>query len=142
VVKFPANLKYSKEHTWVKINGDEALVGITGSFLAQLGEIFYVHLPSVGRHFKKDTLFGSLESFKTTTDLFMPVSGEVLEVNQALATKPDLVNTASYTQGWIMKIRLTNQKEADSLMTAEEYKTFVPQMPAAKPKRSIDRNNP
>ncbi len=140
MIKFPAELKYSKEDTWVRIEGDEARMGITEFFQSQLGEIFYVQLPLIGRNIKKDKVFGSLESFKTTSDLFMPVSGEVLEVNQGLSTKPDFVNTASYTKGWMIKIRLTNAQETVSLMDAETYKTFIAQKDPGKPKRSGDKN--
>ena len=124
-MQFPSDYKYSKEHTWLKVEGPEALIGITEFAQSELGEIVYVDLPSVHAHFNKDEVFGSVEAVKTTSDLFMPVSGDVLEVNKTLLNKAGLVNSASYTEGWMIKIKLTNPTEAETLLNAEAYKTLV-----------------
>ena len=124
-MQFPSDYKYSKEHTWLKIEGQEALIGITEFAQSELGKIVYVDLPSIGARFNKDEVFGSVEAVKTTSDLFMPVSGDVLEVNKTLLNKAELVNSASYTEGWMIKIKLTNPTEAETLLNAEAYKTLV-----------------
>ena len=122
---FPNDYKYSKEHTWLKVEGQEALIGITEFAQSELGEIVYVDLPSIGVHFNKDEVFGSVEAVKTTSDLFMPVSGDVLEVNKTLLNKAELVNSASYTEGWMIKIKITDAAEVATLLDAEAYKTLV-----------------
>lgn len=124
-MQFPSNYKYSKQHTWLKVEGQEALIGITEFAQSELGEIVYVDLPSVDVHFNKDEVFGSVEAVKTTSDLFMPVSGDVLEVNKKLLSKAELVNSASYTEGWMIKIKLTNPTEAETLLDADAYKKSV-----------------
>lgn len=118
----PKDYKYSKEHTWLKIlNSDEAQVGITDFAQSELGEIMYVDLPSAGKQFKKDEVFGSVEAVKTTSDLFMPVSGEVIETNAALKDNAALVNFAPFTEGWMIKIKMLNPLEAASLLDADGY---------------------
>lgn len=124
-MQFPNDYKYSKEHTWLKVEGPEALIGITDFAQSELGEIVYVDLPSIGAHFNKDKMFGSVEAVKTTSDLFMPVSGDVLEVNKTLLNKADLVNSASYTDGWMIKIKLTDTTEAETLLDSDGYQTLV-----------------
>lgn len=124
-MQFPNDYKYSKEHTWLKVEGPEALIGITDFAQSELGEIVYVDLPSIGAHFNKDEMFGSVEAVKTTSDLFMPVSGDVLEVNKTLLNKADLVNSASYTDGWMIKIKLTDTTEAETLLDSDGYQTLV-----------------
>lgn len=125
-MNFPVDYKYSKEHTWIKVlDNNEALIGITEFAQSELGEIVYVDLPSIGAHFNKDEMFGSVEAVKTTSDLFMPVSGDVLEVNKTLLNKADLVNSASYTDGWMIKIKLTNAREAEILLDSDGYQTLV-----------------
>jgi glycine cleavage system H protein len=122
---FPNNLKYSKEHTWLLIEGDTGTVGITEFAQSELGEIVYVDLPSVGKQFKKDEVFGSVEAVKTTSDLFMPIGGEVIEINSALKDNAPLVNSASYTEGWMIKAKLLDIAEANELLDAEAYGNLV-----------------
>ncbi|OJW77740.1 MAG: glycine cleavage system protein H [Bacteroidetes bacterium 46-16] len=125
-MQFPTDFKYSKEHTWLKVlDNNEALIGITEFAQSELGEIVYVDLPNIGKQFSKDEVFGSVEAVKTTSDLFMPVSGQVIEVNKDLKDHADLVNTASFTDGWMIKIRLLDASEATTLMDAYAYKSLV-----------------
>lgn len=124
-MKFPQNLKYSKEHTWLLLEGDTGTVGITEFAQSELGEIVYVDLPNVGKTFKENEVFGSVEAVKTTSDLFMPVSGEVIEVNTALKDNAALVNSASFSEGWMIKIKLTDAPKMDMLLDAEAYKSLV-----------------
>ena len=124
-MQFPNELKYSKEHTWLLVEGNTGTVGITEFAQSELGEIVYVDLPSVGKQFKKDEVFGSVEAVKTTSDLFMPVSGEVLEINTSLKDNAPLVNTASFTEGWMIKIKLLDVKEANELLDAQAYESLV-----------------
>ena len=125
-MQFPNDYKYSKEHTWLKLlDAQQALIGITEFAQSELGEIVFVELPEVGKQFKKDEVFGSFEAVKTTSDLFMPVSGEVLEINTALKDNAPLVNSASFTDGWMIKIKLLDVKEADKLLDAQAYESLV-----------------
>ena len=118
----PAELKYTKDHEWAKIEGDVAIVGITDFAQGELGDIIFVEFPSVGQMLKKDDPFGTIEAVKTVADLFAPLSGEVLEINEALEDAPESVNSDPYGEGWIVKIKLSNQTEVDSLMSADDYK--------------------
>lgn len=125
-MEFPKDYKYSKEHTWLKVLDNEmALVGITEFAQSELGEVVYVDLPAVGRQFKKDEVFGSVEAVKTTSDLFMPVSGEVAEVNASLKDNAPLVNSASFAEGWMIKIKMLNATEAETLLDAHAYEGLV-----------------
>lgn len=124
-MNFPSDLKYSKEHTWLRIEGQTGTIGITEFAQSELGEIVYVDLPAVGKQFQKDEVFGSVEAVKTTSDLFMPVSGEVLETNAALKDNAPLVNSASFTDGWMMKIKLLDQSETVTLLDAQAYQSLV-----------------
>lgn len=124
-MQFPNDYKYSKEHTWLKVEGEIATVGITEFAQSELGEIVFVELPEVGKQFKKDEVFGSVEAVKTTSDLFMPVSGEVTEINTALKDNAPLVNSASFTDGWMIKIKLLDVSEADTLLDAKAYESLV-----------------
>lgn len=125
-MELPINYKYSKEHTWLKIlDNNQGLIGITEFAQSELGEIVYVDLPSVGKQFKKDEIFGSVEAVKTTSDLFMPVSGEVIEANPALKHNPTLVNSASFTDGWMIKIKLLDLSEPEPLLNAQAYENLV-----------------
>lgn len=122
----PSDYKYSKEHTWLKVlNNNEGLVGITEFAQSELGEIVYVDLPAIGKQIKLDEVFGFVEAVKTTSDLFMPASGEVLEVNTTLKDNATLVNSASYTDGWLIKIKRKNMDEIKSLMKYEEYEKLA-----------------
>lgn len=125
-MEFPEDYKYSKEHTWIKmISDNEALIGITEFAQSELGEIVYVNLPATGKQFKKDEVFGSVEAVKTTSDLFMPVSGEVIEINAVLKENASLVNSASFTEGWMLRVKTLNVSEADTLLDAKAYKSLV-----------------
>ena len=128
-MEFPNNLKYSKEHTWLLIEGNTGTVGITEFAQGELGEIVYVDLPSIGKQFKQDEVFGSVEAVKTTSDLFMPVGGEIIEVNSALKDNTPLVNSASFTDGWMIKIRMLNVAEADTLLDPQAYQALVKTKP-------------
>ena len=124
-MQFPNDYKYSKEHTWLLVEGNTGTVGITEFAQSELGEIVYVDLPSVGKQFKKDEVFGSVEAVKTTSDLFMPIGGEVIEVNSALKDNAALVNSASYTEGWMIKVKLLDVAEANELLDAQAYGSLV-----------------
>ncbi len=117
----PKNYKYSKEHTWIKVNGSEGIVGITDFAQSELGEIVYVDVPNVGDDFTQDEVFGSVEALKTVSDLFMPVSGEVIAINEALEDNPELVNEKPFDDGWIVKIEIDNSAELNALLNAQEY---------------------
>jgi glycine cleavage system H protein len=113
--------KYSLEHTWVEVDGDTGTIGITEFAQSELGEIVYVDFPMVGLVFKQNDVFGSIEALKTVSDLFMPVSGKVIEINKSLNQEPTLVNTAPFTEGWLMKITLQDVAELDNLLSEEAY---------------------
>lgn len=121
----PANLKFTKDHEWIKIDGSEALVGITDYAQSELGEIVFVELPAVGDFRDKSTVFGTVEAVKAVSDLFMPISGDVLSVNTELEDQPELVNDAPYEGGWMIRISIKDVSELDSLLTAEEYTAFI-----------------
>ena len=116
---------FTKDHEWIKVSGNEAIVGISDYAQSELGEIVFVELPSVGDVRKKEETFGTVEAVKAVSDLFMPVSGEVLEVNSALEDKPELINESPYGEGWMIKILLTDLQEISQLMTDEQYQTFI-----------------
>ena len=124
-MSIPAELKYSKEHEWLRVEGDTATIGITAFAQGELGDIIYVDIDTVGETIEKDGIFGTVEAVKTVSDLFMPVSGEVLEFNEALKDKPELVNSKPYEDGWMIKIKLTNPNEIDSLLDAAAYQALV-----------------
>ncbi len=116
---------FTKDHEWIKVSGNEAIVGISDYAQSELGEIVFVELPSVGDVRKKEETFGTVEAVKAVSDLFMPVSGEVLEVNSALEDKPELINESPYGEGWMIKILLTDLQEISQLMTDEQYQAFI-----------------
>ncbi|WP_108821480.1 glycine cleavage system protein GcvH [Dysgonomonas sp. Marseille-P4361] len=124
-MNFPENLKYSKDHEWIKVDGDTALVGITEFAQSELGEIVYVDVTTEGETINQDEVFGSIEAVKTVSDLMMPASGEVLEVNAELEDKPELINEDPYGKGWIIKVALSDASELDSLLSAEEYRKLI-----------------
>ncbi len=124
-MKFPEELKYSKEHEWVRIEGDVVYIGITDFAQSELGEIVYVDIESEGDTVGKDEVFGSIEAVKTVSDLFMPIGGEVLEFNAELEDKPELVNSDPYGEGWLIKVKANDIKEADALLDAAGYKAFI-----------------
>jgi len=121
----PANLKYTKEHEWIKVEGNVGIVGITHFAQDQLGDVVFVELPAVGRELKQNEQFGVVESVKTVSDLYIPVSGKVTEVNSALEAAPELINQNAYEDGWILKIAITNPAELESLLDAAAYDAFT-----------------
>ena len=124
-MNFPDNLKYTKEHEWVRIEGNEAFVGITWYAQKELGDIVFVEIETEGETIEKDEPFGTVEAVKTVSDLFMPLTGEVLEVNEAIRNTHELVNKDPYGQGWMVRVKLQNPAEVDGLLSADEYKKLV-----------------
>ena len=121
----PQDLRYTKEHEWVRLDGDVAVVGITAYAQEQLGDIVYVDLPETGKAIKQMETFGAVDSVKTASDLYTPLSGEVLEVNEALKTSPELVNQEPYAAGWMLKVKPSDPEELDSLMDAAGYEQYL-----------------
>ena len=124
-MNFPSELKYTKDHEWVKVEGDTAIIGITDFAQGELGDIVFVEIETVGEEIEADEVFGSVEAVKTVSDLFMPVAGEVLELNEEIEAEPELVNTDPYGKGWMIKVKMNNPADAEALMTADEYKETV-----------------
>lgn len=124
-MNIPENLKYTKDHEWVKIEGDTATVGITDFAQSELGDIVFVEVDTVGEELDKEETFGSIEAVKTVSDLFMPVGGEVAEFNEELEDTPDIINKDPYGKGWIVKIKVADVAEADDLLSAAEYKEHI-----------------
>ena len=124
-MNFPENLKYSSDHEWVRVEGNEVVIGITDFAQSELGEIVYVDITSEGETLAQGDIFGSVEAVKTVSDLVMPVSGEVLEVNPELEDQPDLVNTDPYGAGWLIRATLEDASQIDGLLTAEGYKKEI-----------------
>ena len=121
----PADRRYTKDHEWVKIEGDVATVGITEFAQSELGDVTYVEVPEVGRRLSKGEAFGVVESVKAVSDIYAPVSGEIVEVNEALDGAPETVNASPYDRAWMIKIRVQDPGEAESLLGAEEYEQHV-----------------
>lgn len=124
-MNIPANLKYSNDHEWVRVEGNEAFVGITDFAQDQLGDIVFVDVPTVGESLGQNEVFGSIEAVKTVSDAFLPVSGEILEFNEALENDPALVNKDPYGEGWIIKVNMANPAEVDTLLSADDYAKLV-----------------
>jgi glycine cleavage system H protein len=124
-MNIPANLKYTKEHEWILVEGEMATVGITDFAQSELGDIVYVEIESVGDTVDKDAVFGSVEAVKTVSDLFMPVSGEIIAFNEGLEADPESVNKDPYGAGWMIKIKMTDLSEVDSLLDAEAYGALI-----------------
>ncbi len=122
---FPAGLKYTKDHEWIKIDGGTAVVGITDFAQRELGDIVYIDITSLGQEVAKDEVFGTVEAVKTVSDLFMPVGGTVDQLNPLLDKQPELVNSDPYGDGWMVKITVTDTTSLNSLLSADEYKTLV-----------------
>jgi glycine cleavage system H protein len=122
---YPDNLHYTKDHEWILVQGETGTIGITDFAQEQLGDVVHVQLPRVGEKFSAHDTFGEVESVKTFSELFIPVSGEVLEVNESLADSPELVNSSPYGDGWMIKVKLSSTGEVDSLLSASEYEDFV-----------------
>ena len=124
-MEFPENLKYTKDHEWLKVEGNEAIIGITDFAQSELGDVVYVEIESVGKSLKKEEVFGTVEAVKTVSDLFMPVSGEVLLLNEKLETNPDAVNKDPYGDGWLVKIKITAHSELETLLSVDDYKKLI-----------------
>ena len=121
----PGELKYTKDHEWIRIEGNLAYIGVTDFAQGELGDIVFVEIETVGETLKKEDVFGTIEAVKTVSDLFMPVSGEILEVNPLLEESPDVVNKDPYGKGWMVKIQITDPSEANDLLSAEKYTALI-----------------
>ena len=121
----PSELKYTKDHEWVKIEGDIAIVGITDFAQGELGDIVYVEVETVGETFEKEEVFGTVEAVKTVSDLFLPLTGEIIEFNESLEQEPEKVNSDPYGDGWMIKIKIADTSEVEELMSSEEYTKLV-----------------
>ncbi len=124
-MEFPSELKYTKEHEWVRVEGEQATVGITDFAQRELGDIVYVEVETVDEELSQDDVFGTVEAVKTVSDMYMPVSGKVLEFNDSIEDAPEKVNEDPYGEGWIIKVQLSDKSELDDLMDAESYKKLV-----------------
>jgi glycine cleavage system H protein len=124
-MNIPANLKYTKDHEWVSIDGDIATVGITHFAQKELGDIVYVEVETLDQTLEKDEVFGTVEAVKTVSDLFLPLSGEIIEFNDDLESKPESVNLDPYGTGWMIKVKIANIAEIDSLLSSEAYKELI-----------------
>lgn len=124
-MNIPADLKYTKEHEWIKVDGDVATVGITDFAQGELGDIVYVEVETEGETLDAEEVFGTVEAVKTVSDLFMPISGEVLEFNEALEADPELVNNDPYGEGWMVKVKIADASQLDELLSADDYKGVV-----------------
>lgn len=125
MLTYPAQLKYVKTHEYVRVEGTTATIGVTAFAADQLGDVTYVELPKVGDKFKIEQKFGVIESVKSVSDLFMPVSGEITAINERLESEPELVNLDCYGEGWMIKVKLDDPSELDGALTAEQYKEMV-----------------
>jgi glycine cleavage system H protein len=124
-MNFPEDLRYTKEHEWIKLEGDIATVGITDFAQSELGDIVYVEIETVGQTLAQDEIFGSVEAVKTVSDLFLPIAGEILEVNAALNNTPELVNSDPFGEGWMIKMKVANIADVDALMDVDTYKAHT-----------------
>jgi glycine cleavage system H protein len=123
--KYPEDFRYTKEHEWVKVEGDTAVIGITDHAQKELGDIVYVDLPKVGTRVEKGKSLGSVESVKAVSDIYAPISGEVIGVNEALTTAPEKLNEDPHGAAWLVKVRITNPEEISQLLTAHDYQTYI-----------------
>ena len=121
----PSNLKYTKDHEWISVDGDIATVGITDFAQSELGDIVYVEVETLDETLDKDEVFGTVEAVKTVSDLFIPLSGEVIEFNESLESEPEKVNSDAYGEGWMIKIKISNPEEINQLIDAESYKELI-----------------
>ncbi len=124
-MNIPKNLKYTKDHEWILVDGDVVTIGITDFAQGELGDIVFVEIETEGETIDKEEVFGTIEAVKTVSDLYMPVTGEIIEVNADLEDKPELVNQDPYEGGWMIKIKMSDSAEADSLLSAEEYEALL-----------------
>jgi glycine cleavage system H protein len=124
-MQFPADLRYTKDHEWIKLEGNTATIGITDFAQGELGDIVYIDINTVGKMLSAEAVFGTVEAVKTVSDLFLPVSGTILEVNPALTAQPELVNTDPYGAGWMVKVTVVNVADVEALLTSEVYSQLV-----------------
>ena len=124
-MNIPANLKYTKDHEWIVLDGSIATVGITDFAQGELGDIVFVEVETEGETLAKEEVFGTIEAVKTVSDLFMPMSGKIIEVNKALVSNPEVVNKDPYNAGWMVKVEITDMSELSSLLSADQYKELV-----------------
>ena len=124
-MNIPSDLKYTKDHEWVKIENDILVIGITDFAQGELGDIVYVEVETLNENLNSEQVFGTVEAVKTVSDLFMPISGEIIEYNENLIENPELINSDPYNQGWIIKVKPTELKEVDSLINFDEYKKII-----------------
>lgn len=124
-MNLPANLFYTKDHEWLRVEGEFGYVGVTDFAQGELGDIVFLEIETLGETLKKEEVFGTIEAVKTVSDMFMPVGGEILEVNPAIVESPDLVNKDPYGEGWMIKIRITDPSEFESLLSAEKYQELL-----------------
>ncbi len=125
MMNIPSNLKYTKDHEWINVDGDIATVGITDFAQSELGDIVYVEVETLDETLNKDEVFGTVEAVKTVSDLFIPLSGEVIEFNESLESEPEKVNSDAYGEGWMIKIKISNPEEINQLLDAESYKELI-----------------
>jgi glycine cleavage system H protein len=124
-MNIPADLKYTKDHEWIKVDGSTATIGVTDYAQSELGDVVYVEIETEGEDLAKEEVFGTVEAVKTVSDLFMPVSGTVTSINERLSDEPDLVNKDPYGEGWMIKVNMSDLSELEALMSADEYKSEV-----------------
>ena len=124
-MNIPGNLMYTKDHEWIRVEGDLGYVGVTDFAQGELGDIVFIEIETVGETLKKEEVFGTIEAVKTVSDMFMPVSGEILESNPAIEDTPDVVNKDPYGQGWMIKMKITNPSELDQLLSPEKYQELI-----------------
>lgn len=124
-MNIPSNLKYSKDHEWVRVEGEVAIIGITDFAQGQLGDIVFVDVTTQGETLEKEEIFGSIEAVKTVSDAYLPVGGEIVEFNESLVDAPELVNKDPYGEGWIIKVKMSDAAELEELMSADEYMKFI-----------------
>ncbi|MDA0178289.1 MULTISPECIES: glycine cleavage system protein GcvH [Mesoflavibacter] len=124
-MNIPAELKYTKDHEWIKVDGDQITVGITDFAQSELGDIVYVEVETLDEILEAEEVFGTVEAVKTVSDLFLPVAGEIIEFNETLEDEPEKVNTDPYGDGWMIKVKVSNVSDLDSLLSAEDYKAII-----------------
>jgi len=124
-MNIPSNLKYTKDHEWIRVEGEFAFVGITDFAQGELGDIVYLEIETMGEILAKEEVFGTIEAVKTVSDLFMPVSGEILEMNELLSDAAELVNTDPYGKGWLIRIKLSDAAELNELLSADQYTAMI-----------------
>jgi len=124
-MNIPSNLKYTKDHEWIRVEGAFAFIGVTDFAQGELGDIVYLEIETVGETLAKEEVFGTIEAVKTVSDLFMPVSGEILEMNEALNDAAELVNSDPYEKGWLIKIKIADVSELDELLSADQYNEMI-----------------